>query len=401
MTRLRLWFLTLLIIFLPLSAWLVSYTGNYLVSLGRDVLLILFLLAGLLKTRYWQKPNALFWLSLIFTLFTLASYFTRQDSLAQWLRGVRYLIEPIVLFTAVIYFPHSAKAERWLTLTFIFSLFIVVVGAGIDYFYPEWLRWSLAQGGRGFLGEIHFASNLPRLQSILAGPNALGLYLMVSLLLSFIWGKLLPKWLTALLVITSFTGLVLTFSRSSYLGLIAGIIYLLVFGHKLIPNARLWLVAIFIGGIVAAFCVTHLRPDFLTRVASNNTRLEQYQRIWHERKDIGWWGRGAGTAGPFSASSFDDRPTYFSENTYLDVYENIGLLGALSYIIFWIGLIVSLTRQQTLPSMAVASAVFGLVIAGIFIDHFTGQVALWVTVLFAALLSNRSRLGTIALTTST
>lgn len=391
LNRTRVWLLGLLIIFLPLSAWLVSWSGSYLVSLGRDVLLGLFVLASLLELKNWRRPTGGVWLVIAFTVFTLASYFVRQDSLAQWLRGVRYLIEPFILFAILQFDPLPVEAQKPLVKTLIASLIIVLVGAALDYFFPLTLHTTLHNGGRGFLGQIHLAGTLPRLQSTLAGPNALGLFLLVVALLTPLWQKYISRYLTVGLLLTVGVVLALTFSRSGYIGLFAGLVYLLQAGSARIPHAGKWLLAVFILGLIGVSLIITLQPQALTRFDSNDVRLQQYQRVWNERDQIGFWGRGAGTTGLVSEFSFDNTPNHFSENTYLDVYENIGLLGALAYATFWIWLIVTAAMQKTLGGFAVAAVAAGLVVAGIFIDHYTGQAALWLTLLFAGLIVSKEK----------
>lgn len=384
--RLRIWLLCALITFLPLSAWLVSYSGNYLLSLGRDILLGLFLLVTAAGYKSWRKPAALFWLALGFIALTLLSYLGHQNSLAQWLRGVRYLIEPIVLLSALLLGPLPKEAVKPLGQALGASLLLVLAGAIIDYFNPDFLRTTLSAGGIGFLGQVHLAANLPRLQATLAGPNALGLFLLVILLLTPIWSKTWPRWLSVPAVLLGAVVLGLTFSRSSYIGLALGLPLLLILMTRQWPAAKKWLLALVIVMVAGVGLLLITKPEQLTRVSSNQMRLEQYGRIWRERGEIGLTGRGAGTAGPFSDTSFDKSPTYYSENTYLDIYENIGPLGALIYIALWSWLVVVLARQRTLVSLSAAATVFGLGVAGLFIDHYTGQAALWLTVLCAGVL---------------
>ena len=102
-----------LIIFLPLSAWLVSLTGRYEVGMIRDLLLGLFLLLTVADYRSWRRPTAGFWLAAAFTIAVLLSFFTREDSVAQFLRGVRFLAEPLLLFGAVSLLPPANKTVLW------------------------------------------------------------------------------------------------------------------------------------------------------------------------------------------------------------------------------------------------------------------------------------------------
>lgn len=386
--RLRLWTLVALIIFLPLSAWLVSLTGQSWVGLGRDLLLAMFVLLSLANWRLLHRPTATTWLAIIFILLVLVSYFYRQDSAEQWLRGVRYLVEPLLLFVTLQMFPiYDSRQKLWRALAVASCL--VVTGAVIEFFAPQVLRATIDETGRGYLGQIHQAASLTRLQSTMAGPNALGLLLMVSLLLWPIWNKAASRSLAIGSGVLGLVAILLTFSRSSYLGLFVGSIALLMTGRTLLKGytkplvAGLLMVIVLIGGLYI------LRPQALTRDNSNDVRLEQYQRLWDEKGQIGFWGRGAGAAGLVSVDRLDGGANYYTENSYLDAYEAVGLLAALAYLAFWICLVWSLLRAQTATTVAVGAAVLGLAVAGIFINHYTGQAAIWLTLLFAGVASGK------------
>jgi len=382
--RLRAWSLVALIIFLPLSAWLVSLTGQNWVGLGRDLLLAIFMLLSLANWRSLHRPAAATWLATAFVLLVLASYFYRQDSTEQWLRGVRYLIEPLLLFTTIQMFPISESRQiLWRTLAA--ATCLVVIGAVIEFFAPQLLRATIDATGRGYLGQIHQAATLTRLQSTLAGPNALGLFMMVSLLLWPVWSKIIPRNLAIGSGVLGLLVILLTFSRSSYLGLFIGVLALLVAGRALLKGytkplaVGLLVTVVLIGGLYI------LQPQTLTRNNSNNVRIEQYQRLWNDKEQIGFWGRGAGAAGLVSVDRLDGGPNFYTENSYLDAYEAVGLLAALAYLGFWISLVWSLLRTRNTTSIAVGATVLGLAIAGIFINHYTGQAAIWLALLFAGL----------------
>ncbi len=383
--RLRLWCLLALIIFLPLSAWLVSLTGQDWVGLGRDLLLTIFILLSLTNRKSHRRPNQTTWLAIFFVILVLASYFYRQDSVEQWLRGVRYLVEPLLLFVTLQIFPLAMPNKNlWRALVLVTTL--VITGAVIEFFAPNFLRTTVDATGRGYLGQIHLASSLTRLQSTLAGPNALGLFLMITLLLWPIWQKTAPKYLAIGVGALGLLAVLLTFSRSSYLGLFVGAVALLVAGRTVLKDYAKGLT---IGLAVALVLITGLfiwKPQELSRDNSNAVRLEQYQRVWEQRNEIGWWGRGAGAAGLVSVSRLDGGPNFYTENTYLDAYEAVGLLAALAYLSFWISLFWSLLRRQSATSITVGAAALGLAVAGIFINHYTGQAAIWLTMLFAGLI---------------
>ena len=382
--RFRVWCLVALIIFLPLSAWLVSLTGQNWVGLGRDLLLAIFILLSLANWRLLRRPAAATWLAIAFVLLVLASYFYRQDSTEQWLRGVRYLVEPLLLFATIQMFPISESRQMlWRALAVATGL--VVTGAVIEFFAPGLLRATIDATGRGYLGQIHQAASLTRLQSTLAGPNALGLFLMISLLLLPIWSKAVSRSQAIGSGALGLIAMLLTFSRSSYLGLFVGALGLLVAGRTLLKGYTKPLIAGLLMAVVLVGGLYILQPQALTRDNSNAVRLEQYSRLWNDKEQIGFWGRGAGAAGLVSVDRLDGGPNFYTENSYLDAYEAVGLLAALAYLGFWIFLAWSLLRTQNATAIAVGATVLGLAVAGMFINHYTGQAAIWLALLFAGI----------------
>lgn len=400
--RLRLWSLVALIVFLPLSAWLVSLTGQNWVGLGRDLLLAL--LIGLSLTN-WFTPspvegrarravNATTWLALIFIILVLTSYFYRQDSIEQWLRGVRYLIEPLLLFVALQLFPLKLPHKNlWRALALVTIL--VVTGAIIEFFAPNFFRATFDVSGRGYLGQIHLASSLTRLQSTLAGPNALGLFLMTALLIFPVWQKTAPRYLAIFAGGLGLVALLLTFSRSSYTGFLFGGATLVTAGGQVLGKSARLFSTIFVILLVSIGVLLIVRPEELVRTSSNTTRFEQYERVWAQKSEIGWWGRGAGAAGLVSVDRLDGGPNFYTENSYLDAYEAVGLLAALAYLGFWILLIRSLLMVKTVESITVSAAVLGLAVAGLFINHYTGQAAIWLVLLFAGVVLGQKESSTI------
>lgn len=400
--RLRLHCLVTLIIFLPLSAWLISLTGQEMIGLGRDLLLGLFIILSCVRYftprsvegRQVYKPNASTWLALFFILLVLASYWHRQDSVLQWLRGVRYLIEPLLLYVTLQVWPLTgSKQKLWQALAVVTAL--VTLGAVVEFVAPGLLRTTVDSTGRGYLGQIHLASSLTRLQSTLAGPNALGLFLLVSLLLWPLWQKVIPKYCAVSTGALGLVAMLLTFSRSSYTGFMFGGAMLITAGGQVLGKSVRPLTAIFMTLLVLIGVLLVARPEELVRTASNATRFEQYERVWEQRGEIGWWGRGAGAAGLVSVDRLDGGPNFYTENSYLDAYEAVGLLAALAYLGFWITLVWSLLRTKSITTIVVGAAALGLAVAGIFINHYTGQAAIWLALLFAGLILQQPEGGII------
>jgi len=375
-SKLLSWPTLFLIVFLPLSAWLVSYTGNYFVALGRDILLGLLIVVGLFNLDWrhlFTLKNLVF---IAFVVWVLLSFFWRTESLSQWLRGVRYVAEPIVLFLLLANQNNQSLKLPWKALGWM-TLITLILGLA-EYIFPEVFRRSLTDSlERGVMSEVHYASEYHRLQGTLAGPNAMGLFIMLMLILWPIWRKSFPKVVGYTGLLAGLIALALTFSRSSFLGLVVGIVGLIVIYWPSLAKFKKWLIPLFVIGVAAGIYLTINPPSSLARPFSGDLRVQQAKRVYRERGEIGFFGRGVGSAGLVSQNRLDEGPNYYTENTYLDMYEGMGVIGALLYLGLWITTLVSLIRSKSPEIKIIGIAGLGLAIAGIFINHYTGQAALW------------------------
>lgn len=381
--------LVALIIFLPLSAWLVSFTGNQLIGLGRDVSLVLLLI--ILFWRLKTRPVLFNLAAGLFLLEIILSFYWREESLSQWLRGLRFVGEPILLFLLLANVPLSEKVEESVWQTMAITLGVVVVIGFLEYLFPIVVRTHLGAIQTGYLGQIHLAGAYKRMQSVLAGPNALGLYLMMGLLF-FGWGgaQLAKRSGWAWLPISGgLIALVLTFSRSAWLGYLISYLVGLAFSAHLPKHLRLVItITVIVVGLLITRALIDRSASWLTRDFSGQIRLEQYQRVWRERGEIGLLGRGPGSAGLASQNRLDNGPNYYTENSYLDTFEGLGFLGGALYLLLWFSVLIALWRSSSKLSQPVFYAGLGLAIAGIFINHYTGQAAIWLFWLLAALALN-------------
>lgn len=384
--QLRLRLVILLIIFLPLSAWLVSFSGHDWLSLGRDVLLFSIGLSSIFASKKSWRPSN--WWLVAFTIWGLLSFFWREESLAQWLRGVRFILEPTILYLCVASTPFASQEKQLILKTFVWVAVVVALLGVVDITLPNLLHFTLSQQNRpGQLVSLHAIGQLPRAEATLAGPNALGLYLMIALGSFLSWRRFFNRYLNFFLLLFLSLGLVLTFSRSSLIGLLLALMSGLVLSRdsinlktKLALGRTIVLLLIF-----GAFAFLALPRVAFTHGNSDSIRLEQYKRLWSDRSQISWHGRGIGSAGLVSQNRLDGGPNHFTENSYLDVFEGLGLVGALLYIGVWVTMLGRVLRSQDEFSAGVFMAGLSLVGAGLFVTQFTGQAALWTTIILLAI----------------
>lgn len=381
-TRLAEKLLLALIIFLPLSAWLVSFSGSSNLALVRDLLLLGLIFTAPLAARF-KAPGLV---AALFLLYLAASYFWRGEELGQWLRAVRYLGEPLLLYILLANSDWGTEFKAKAIKTLAYTLGGVAALGFVEYFFPAVFRVTLNELGRGYLETYHKASGLPRMQSLLAGPNALGLYLMVGLLSWGVWRSALKRSGVALLILVGLA-FVLTVARSAAIGLVVALVAAALLYRRRAPQlARYALGGLVIAIVLGAAALTWA-PQSVIREDSTIIRSQQYERLFDHTDEIGLLGRGPGSTGPVSQDRLDGGENRFTENTYLDMYEGLGVFGGLLYPTFWILLLFHLAKRRNELSEAAFVAGIGLVFAGIFLNHYTGQAAIWTALILAGLAS--------------
>ncbi|PIS07343.1 hypothetical protein COT78_04270, partial [Candidatus Berkelbacteria bacterium CG10_big_fil_rev_8_21_14_0_10_43_13] len=329
-----------------------------------------------------QKIKSLpIFLIIVYIFWILLSYFWSEASTLQWLRGVRFSAVPM-LFLLTLSLANFTQSEKKSIFKSVIWVSVFIVTLSIPELIGVKLPLVTAISSQGTLSADHFvgAANLHRLQSVLAGPNAFGLYLLVLITIVLSWGKELktPKWL----IWVYFLIAILTFSRSVWIGLVVLSFVALVSRYKFRVTKVAQLIAILLivcAGIFVLARKSATVNQIVTHGVSTNERFAEYKRIWQTRHDIGLLGRGAGDAGPTTQNRLDDGPNYWTESTYLDTFEEFGLIGLLLFIsiivLLWRKIVVAPSDNPTFRTARLLVPAF--LVAGLFISLYTGQVAVY------------------------
>jgi hypothetical protein len=397
-TNIVLYLVATLFLFLPFSSWLVSLTGNIWTSAVRDILVVLIFIFATLNIKRF-KPNFSAWTVIVFLIYALLSFFWREASAAQWLKGARFLLEPLVLFISLSTFQFDVKQKKILFITLFTSAAIIIIFAILEIFHI-YIPLTTALSGSGGItrGSMVGTINIERLQSVLDGPNALGLFLLA--LSGYVVAFFRNKTAKYILLILSSILLLLTFSRSALLGLIVLTLIYLGYTLKKAKISKIWICTIPIAiALIISFAGFSLYKnpstrDFISHQDSTSERFLQYQRVWDSRYEIGLLGRGTGTAGPSSQNRIDGGPNHFTENIYLDIYEELGLVGIAIYLVLIVSLIVySGRRVGSREGLGAFLLLISFSSSGFFVNYYTGQVGIFLVWLMAGLLiQNNNRL---------
>lgn len=206
-------------------------------------------------------------------------------------------------------------------------------------------------------------------------PNILGgtLVLIIPLALSQLFGEnpLFPRWQLALVVAAMGLAMALTFSRGSWLGLVAGVLFMSGLRYrKLLVLAVIFGAALYFlpqGDII----VGRLESGLLVQDQAAAMRLGEYQDALRLISLYPWFGVGFG-----QAPSID---LYVAASSiYLLMAEEMGLVGLSVFLVTMIALFVYALRS--LPRLSdpflrnvqtgSLAGVLGSLIAGLFDHHF-------------------------------
>jgi O-antigen ligase len=389
-----------LVLFLPFSAWLVSLSGRQNLSLVRDVFILVIGACSIpyVCRRNYRQPVT--YAALLFCGWAILTFLWKQESALQWLKGFRFSVMPIVLFLFLVNFPWSDK-NRLTVLRAVLGGALIIVLISVLQLLGVKVPVTTTYSGNfvtGALTQIHYVGGLgvQRFTSVLAGPNAFALYFLAAAGYC-LWAMYARQRAAAVLMGAVVLLLLITFSRSSSLGLLCFVALVAFFwGRERFGAART--LAVLGGGLVLialAFLGFYRNPAgnaLLTHSTSSIDRVTQYHRIWDTREEIGLLGRGTGTAGPASQFRLDNGPNHWTENSYLDTFEETGLIGFALYLALIISLIRFAWNNSVTPLGRSAFILLAsLSLTGLFINYYTGQVGIYLFWLMAALLVQENR----------
>lgn len=362
------YFLLALVLIMPLHAFLAISIGNIIgyqtiLQAWKEVGLVFggIAAAGIVihskKTRGELVKQPAVWSAGAFiVLALLVSLLTRSVSLGDFLLGAKTTLAYLVLF--IIVQTTEFTADRWTTL--IKALLAISSAVGLFalaqvYLLPaDWL----VRFGYGASTVLPFHLVDPAVASIriiatFSGPNQLGSFMIIPLVVS-LWLVLRKKWLALIpLFLTSFT-LFHSYSRSAWIGAVVAVLITLLI--RLRGWWKLTLLAPVIGMFIAANILSgpvHAMTTNLTfyvyhgQFVDGHTNGSDSYRIKNAQLGIATiqkqpFGYGLGTAGPASKNT---KQPIITENSYLQICIETGIIGLLLFGLTIILILIALTKQ--------------------------------------------------------
>jgi O-antigen ligase len=357
-----------LLAYMPLHILLSTWIGTSFEILDfakgfKDGALVLgFLLALGASVRHaWFKAllkDKLVWLIIAYAALTLFLALVKPTDQDAEILGVVYNTRFLLFFLYAGLLVHlfPAKKLRWLSIKTVLASGLIVVLFGIVQYLvlPNDALSHIGYSRENGVLPAFFIDDKPdleRVMSTLRDPNSLGSYLiivgMVAAGIMFATKHRRREYQMGLYIMLTLFCLWFTFSRSALLGfMLASVVFIFLSEHRLTHVLRKHrkpiLLVTLVGSLVLVSSLYVARNTYLVQNvilhSDQNTVLEDPNelrvRFWQESVlaiNLQPEGRGPGTAGLASIKN-DVQGTTLSENYYLQIGEEVGVLGMLLFL---------------------------------------------------------------------
>lgn len=306
------------------------------------VLITLYIALGLLRAAYGLNENI-----------------TNLESAAYGIIGAfRYLVFFLVVWLIA---SRSTILQRWWPLTVITPATIVVFFGLLQQFVLS--KDFLTHFGYGpdtipAFQSVDQKTEYARAQSTLRGPNPLGAYLslVITFLVGFFYKFKSYRFSFGFLLVAASVLLFFSYSRSAWIGLaisLATWVLLVIRNKKVLKSVLVFGLTVLI--ILSAAIFTFKDNDYIqntvfhtdeTSQSATSTNTVRTQAIQDGLQDIvnHPLGQGLGSAGP--ASVRGDTPK-IAENYYIQVAQEVGIIGLALYVAITVGVGYRLFKKRT------------------------------------------------------
>ncbi len=367
----------------PITVWAGSNSNIFIVSAWKEILLaltmpvVLYILASEPKARVYLLRDRSVQLSLVLILLYL------MMTIVGW-RGLE-TIAGLAIGTRFLYVYLIARLVGCFDTDFwrVFARYLIAVAAVVALLGVLQVtilpRDFLAHFGYDLPGtdtagippayHLITGSELERAQSTLRGPNVLGAFLLLPILLVFGWSQTKKarsnKPLSYGLISLMGLAVLLSYARSAWLGLMIGTGVILMVGKRrwlrwqvialvLIVTAGMGMIFVLRDSGLGRSILLHADPETGTSI-SNQGHLEASTQALRQIVDQPL-GTGVGSAGPASTLT-NKSDAKVAENYYLQVGQEIGILGAIlfGWLTLYLGLHFYHYRLRTIALVMLAS----------------------------------------------
>ena len=342
----------------------------------REILLAALCLLALPYIKAW-KNKTLFYLSCAFVIYSLATLaFNPEYGLSFQFLAMKNELYYYGLLVLALIIPYKLNIKPFLQsfgvmLWIGFLIYLIDPSLFVEFgFRDDYSTFYLNQAP-AYCQRIE-ASPVCRFQGLLEGPNKIGVMILMYLFLA--WKHYRKFTFNILLALVA---LFLSYSRSSFLGLILGFLaYISMrYGKSAWDLLKIHVKKLLATGL-ALLAGIAINLDAITKPASTLEHWEKWKEGWAVFLEAPWFGQGVGIAGPTSWSLAEP---LIVESHFLAVLINTGILGFGLFIILygyivhkfyqqkqfemaalWIAMLIPLNLLHSYESLAISSLLFWL-----------------------------------------
>ena len=320
-------------LFLVLDYFIRQYTT--LPKIWGELLFAFCLLLWVYKWFFYRKEKAYRWTPMEFPIFFFVGVgifllFINSPSMRIGLEGFRVVMEYIFWFFVATQLIRTPTGAKRLVYMLIFIGFCISLDGIRQYIFHVEIPAGWVDKAEASVGT--------RVFSIIGSPNILGslMVLLIPLSLSLVYfeKKIFKKILFGLISLSMVACLLFTFSRGAWIGCIVAI---LVFAF--IADRRM-LIPLFVGSLLAALFIPSVRDrviyllsDQYVASSTKGGRIGRLLKGLDMLKQNLWFGLGFGRFGGAVAINNKIPDAFYSDNYYLKMVVETGLLGLSAFLL--------------------------------------------------------------------
>lgn len=356
-----------------------------------------------LRDKKFPKFDLLDALIIGYTLLALL-FFPLHTGLAeakQWLYGFRFDVLPFVFFLFLRHADAALGARRGLLVrvALISSAVVLIFGIAQAVFLPH--DFLMNFGYSNYLGgyrpdvaisacqQLEHTDLVCRAVSVFAGPTRYGTYLLLiaGLLLPYMIKKSSHRLLTIGMFTLTFANVLLTFSRSIWIGAFVTLVVLfmwLVRRRMKITIALAGVAVFFLGGLFLSLNVedsAHRNISLFKSLFIRDISTNEHIAYLKEGLNLAAahpLGMGLGTVGPASVHF----TKLLTENWYLQIALEMGVLGLVLFCAILVVISKKLLKKKNWVSRGLFLSLLGISVAGLFTHSFEETTTVLLLMMF-------------------
>lgn len=366
----------------PLWLW---KSWKELLLTGLFVLLLAWLVSAPARMReLFRKPHVVVLSAYVLLTFIMAAVFADQNGADATAAGLamnlRYLLAAVLVYAV---FRYSNMSKVWLKRASWFLIgvgtIVAIIGIIQVLLLPSDFLVRYGYDTESTIAPATFIDDNPELLrafATLRGPNDFGAFLIIPILLVIAYAKRLPIWVSVCSLFFMSWALILSSSRSAWLGLLAAVgVYIGIYARRRFSRKHL---AASIGAVIVAgsvglyaainvpvlrMAVFHSSPGdpSLTEGSTDNhlnASVDGVNRVLENPL-----GCGPGCAGP---ASYYGNNALISENYFVQIGEEVGLVGLGLFVLLLVMVVRELLRsaKYLLLARVLVAALVGYIVIG-------------------------------------